>query len=442
MFRDIFNSSPVPLAVTDAQLRYVHLNPAFTETFGYTLNDILTLNDWWPRAYPDDEYRRWVMATWRARVNQQGQNSMPIVPNEVRIRCKDGQERIAVVGAANLGDSAEGTTLVILYDVTERKRAEQAVREYASQQNLIADFGHKALANTDLDELLDELATLVATGLNVEFCKVMQFGPDGHSLLHKAGVGWRNGWIGGHLTLTGDTTRTSFVLASGEPLTVADYPTETRFAPSATLALHNISSGVDVPIMGSAGPLGIIGAYSREPRQFTPENVKFLQSLANTVGTAMDRKALEERFAYLAQFDSLTALPNRSLLLDRFTQTLTLAARNQWLVGILFVDLDRFKIVNDTRGHGVGDALLTEVAARLQECVRPGDTVGRLGGDEFAIVLCSLAKASDAGLVADKVVSALSRPFRLGGQDIYVSASVGISVYPTDGTHADELLRN
>jgi diguanylate cyclase (GGDEF)-like protein/PAS domain S-box-containing protein len=440
MFRDIFNSSPVPLAVTDAQLRYVHLNTAFTETFGYTLADIPTLNDWWLKAYPDDEYRRWVMSAWRAMVKQQSQSGAPVVPNEVRIRCKNGQERIAVVGGANLGDS--GTTLVILYDITERKRAEQAVREYASQQNLIADFGHRALANTDLDLLLDELAVLVASGLNVEFCKVLQFGPDGHALLHKAGVGWHSGWIGGQVPVSDDVSRTSFVLASGEPLTVADFRTETRFAPSTTLSLHNISSGIDVPIMGSAGPLGIIGAYSRQPRQFTPENVSFLQNLANIVGTAMDRKALEERFAYLAQFDSLTALPNRSLLLDRFAQTLTLAARNQWLVGILFVDLDRFKIVNDTRGHSVGDALLTHVAARLQECVRPGDTVGRLGGDEFAMVLCSLAKGADAGSVADKVVNALSRPFRLDGHDIYVSASVGIGIYPTDGTHADELLRN
>jgi diguanylate cyclase (GGDEF)-like protein/PAS domain S-box-containing protein len=442
MFRDIFNSSPVPLAVTDAQLRYVHLNPAFTETFGYTLQDIPTLQDWWPKAFPDDGYRHWVMSTWQDRVRRPDHGGAPIVPMEVRMRCKNGQERIVVVGAANLGDSAEGTTLVILYDVTERKRAEQAVREYATQQKLIADFGHKALANTDLDELLDELATLVAAGLNVEFCKVLQFGPDGHTLLHKAGVGWQDGWIGGQVPDSDRTTRTSFVLASREPLTVADYTAETRFAPSTTLALHNISSGIDVPILGSAGPLGVIGAYSRQPRHFTPENVSFLQNLANTVGTAMDRKALEERFAYLAQFDSLTGLPNRGLLLDRFAQTLTQAARNQWLVGILFVDLDRFKVVNDTRGHGVGDALLMQVAARLQECVRPGDTVGRLGGDEFAIVLCSLGKAADAGMVADKVVSALSRPFRLGGQDIYVSASLGIGIYPTDGMQADVLLRN
>jgi diguanylate cyclase (GGDEF)-like protein/PAS domain S-box-containing protein len=442
MFRDIFNSSPVSLAVTDAQLRYVHLNPAFTETFGYTLQDIPTVQDWWPRAFPDDAYRHWVMSTWQDRMNQRYESTAPILPMEVRVRCKNGQERIAVVGAANLGDSADGTTLVILYDVTERKRAEQAVREYATQQKLIADFGHKALANTDLGELLDELATLVATGLNVEFCKVLQFGPDGHSLLHKAGVGWHSGWIGGQVPVSDETTRTSFVLASREPLTVADYMTETRFAPSTTLALHNISSGIDVPILGSTGPLGIIGAYSRQPRHFTPENVSFLQNLANTVGTAMDRKALEERFAYLAQFDSLTGLPNRGLLLDRFAQTLTQAARNDWLVGILFVDLDRFKVVNDTRGHGVGDALLVQVAARLRECLRPGDTVGRLGGDEFAIVLCSLGKAADAGMVADKVVSALSRPFHLDGQDIYVSASLGISMYPTDGSEADELLRN
>src|SRR5580698_5187242 len=178
----------------------------------------------------------------------------PSVPTRCAYAARTG-DRIAVVGAANLGDSAEGTTLVILYDVTERKRAEQAVREYASQQNLIADFGHKALANPDLDDLMDELATVVATGLDVEFCKVLQFGPDGHSLLHKAGIGWQSGWIGGQEPVSAETTRTSFVLASGEPLTVLDYQTETRFAPSTTLTLHNISSGIDVPIMGSAGPL-------------------------------------------------------------------------------------------------------------------------------------------------------------------------------------------
>jgi diguanylate cyclase (GGDEF)-like protein/PAS domain S-box-containing protein len=442
MFRDIFDSSPVPLAVTDKGLNFAHLNPAFTQIFGYTLADVPTVDEWRRQAYPGIEYRRIVVETWRDAATKRRKSSAPATPIELRVRCKNGEERIVMVGEANLGDSAGVTSLVIFYDITDRKLAEQAVREYASQQNLIADFGHKALANTDLDQLLDELAAVVAAGLNVEFCKVLQFGPDGQSLLHKAGVGWQTGWIGGQEPVSDVPTRTSFVLASLEPLNVTDFLAETRFAPSLTLQMHGISSGIDVPILGSAGPLGIIGAYSREPRYFTPENVSFLQNLANTVGTAIDRKALELRFAYLAQFDSLTGLPNRGLLLDRFTQTLTLAARNRWLVGILFVDLDRFKLVNDTRGHGIGDALLVQVAGRLTECVRAGDTVGRLGGDEFAVVLCNLDQSADAGLVADKVVNALALPFRLEGQDIYVSASVGICVYPADGTQADDLLRN
>jgi len=146
--------------------------------------------------------------------------------------------------------------------------------------------------------------------------------------------------------------------------------------------------------------------------------------------------------AYLAQFDTLTGLPNRNLFRDRFAQTLTLAQRNDWQVGVMFVDLDRFKAINDSLGHGAGDRLLTQVSARLQSCVRPGDTVARLGGDEFALVLSNLARADDACLVAEKVLAALSSPFDLDGQEVYISASLGISVFPGDGTNADVLLRN
>jgi diguanylate cyclase (GGDEF)-like protein/PAS domain S-box-containing protein len=442
MFRDMFSSSPVPLAVTGPHLRFVHLNPAFTESFGYTLEDIPTLHDWWERAYPDPAYRQLAVSNWQESANKRDRSAVPVAPRERRIRCMNGEDRIVMVGAANLGDSSEGTTLVIFYDITERKQAEHAIREYASQQHLIAEFGQKALANTDLDELMQHLAGLAASGLNVDFCEVLQIGPDGRSLLYKAGIGWQAGWVGGVEPDSEELTHTGFVLSRREPLTVTDFASDTRFARSETLSTHHICSGIVVPILGSAGPLGIIGAYSRGPRHFSLENVNFLQSLANTMGTAIDRKALEQRFAYLAQFDSLTGLPNRSLLLDRFTQTLTLAARHRWMVGILFVDLDRFKVVNDTRGHGMGDALLVQVAGRLQECVRTADTVGRLGGDEFAVVLSALERAADAGLVADKVINALSLPFHLEGQEIYISASLGIAMYPSDGTRADELLKN
>jgi len=184
----------------------------------------------------------------------------------------------------------------------------------------------------------------------------------------------------------------------------------------------------------------VLGAYSSRPHHFSPENLSFLQSVANTLATAIDRRNAEQRLQYLAQFDALTGLANRTLLLDRFVHTLAQAKRHGWLAGVLFIDLDRFKIINDTLGHAVGDALLRAVARRLKGCVRDCDTVGRLGGDEFACVLSELARAGDAGVVAKKVVLALAQPFVLEAQELCVSASVGIALYPSDGTDADTLL--
>jgi diguanylate cyclase (GGDEF)-like protein/PAS domain S-box-containing protein len=154
------------------------------------------------------------------------------------------------------------------------------------------------------------------------------------------------------------------------------------------------------------------------------------------------RLAIEEKLAHLAQFDALTGLPNRSLFQDRLVQAMATAKRNGWSMAVLFIDLDRFKLVNDTLGHAAGDKVLTEAADRLRSCTRASDTVGRLGGDEFAAILSELGKQSDAGLVAQKIIDAFKRPFDLEGKETYVSASVGITLYPADSEVAEALVVN
>lgn len=154
------------------------------------------------------------------------------------------------------------------------------------------------------------------------------------------------------------------------------------------------------------------------------------------------RKEAEQRLSYLAQFDTLTNLPNRHLFRDRLAQTLVQAQRGHGQVGVMFVDLDRFKNVNDTLGHEAGDKLLVLVAASLNESLREGDTVGRISGDEFAIVLANLAKAEDAAIVARKVINGLAHSFDVAGHKVFVTASIGISVSPNDGTDAETLLKN
>jgi diguanylate cyclase (GGDEF)-like protein/PAS domain S-box-containing protein len=155
-----------------------------------------------------------------------------------------------------------------------------------------------------------------------------------------------------------------------------------------------------------------------------------------------ERKELQERLIHQANYDGLTELPNRGLYYDRLKQALNQAQRRKGSVGVLFIDLDRFKNVNDTLGHELGDQLLKQVSGRLTQCIRAGDTVGRLGGDEFAIVLSEIAKAQDSGLVAQKVIDTLAKPFQLDGTEVFVTASIGIATYPDDSKDGDTLVKN
>ncbi len=155
-----------------------------------------------------------------------------------------------------------------------------------------------------------------------------------------------------------------------------------------------------------------------------------------------ERKQAEERMLQLAHYDRLTNLPNRVLCYDRLKQALAQATRNHWGMALMFVDVDRFKNINDTLGHSTGDALLQQASERLARCIRAGDTVGRSGGDEYMLVLSNLNGAADAGAVAQMIMAAFAEPFMLDGNPIYVTVSIGIALYPGDSKDQDELLRD
>jgi len=155
-----------------------------------------------------------------------------------------------------------------------------------------------------------------------------------------------------------------------------------------------------------------------------------------------ERKSYEAQLAYQANYDSLTQLPNRTLLQDRLKHAIAHARRTRRLMAVLFLDLDRFKMVNDSLGHAAGDALLKAVAIRLRTSVREGDTVARLGGDEFVIVLEELPQADLATLGACKVLEIMKAPFTLAGQEFFVNCSIGISLFPKDGQDGPTLLKN
>jgi diguanylate cyclase (GGDEF)-like protein/PAS domain S-box-containing protein len=162
-------------------------------------------------------------------------------------------------------------------------------------------------------------------------------------------------------------------------------------------------------------------------------------------GTGRDiteQRQAEERIQHMAHHDALTGLPNRALLNDRLGQAIALAQRNRELLALLFIDLDRFKTVNDSLGHPTGDSLLCAVADRLVACVRATDTVARLGGDEFVVLLTDIKQAVDSAQVAQKAVESLSQPFRVGKHVLHITPSIGICTFPHDGHDVDTLMRN
>lgn len=155
-----------------------------------------------------------------------------------------------------------------------------------------------------------------------------------------------------------------------------------------------------------------------------------------------ERKTAELRMLHLAHHDALTDLPNRALMTDRLHQSMAQARRDQAMLAVMFLDLDKFKPVNDTLGHDVGDLLLKEVAIRLQDCVqRDSDTVSRIGGDEFVILLGRIKDEQDAAEVAEKLIQALSQPFQMGPHRAEISASIGIALYPRHGEDAKLLIK-
>lgn len=155
-----------------------------------------------------------------------------------------------------------------------------------------------------------------------------------------------------------------------------------------------------------------------------------------------ERKKADALIWKQANYDSLTQLPNRRLFTDRLEQGIKIAHRDQQHLALLFIDLDRFKEVNDTLGHHVGDELLVEAAQRIKHCVRDSDTVARLGGDEFTVILNELHDVSHVGSISQKIIEALAAPFKLRDEQLFISASIGITVYPDDALSAGELLKN
>lgn len=209
------------------------------------------------------------------------------------------------------------------------------------------------------------------------------------------------------------------------------------------LGKRNILSRICIPIQSKDSIIGFMGfdQISRN-RDWQVDDIELLRVLTNILSDAIAKVKIENEMNYLAYYDVLTSLPNRILFQNRLEQALDLAKRSAKLLGVMFIDIDGFKEVNDTLGHNWGDHLLNKIGKRISDCIRQYDTVARFGGDEFLIMLPQISQKKDLEVIADKIMSIFQQPINLGGQDFYITASCGVSVFPEDGETVNILIKN
>ena len=231
------------------------------------------------------------------------------------------------------------------------------------------------------------------------------------------------------------------VMESGQPLWVTDLAKDSRT--KAGIARDVGMHGAFLfPVMSEGKPIGVLVFHSRQVREPEDRLLQAVRVIGGQIGQFVQRKRAEERIQHMATHDALTSLPNRMMFGQLLNHEIQMALRYGRNFAVMFIDLDRFKIVNDTLGHEAGDELLQEVSTRFKDCLRSSDVVSRLGGDEFVVLLQEVKDAEQVAVAARKILSAAMKPIIVLGQECRVTASIGICMFPADAQDEQSLMKN
>jgi diguanylate cyclase (GGDEF)-like protein/PAS domain S-box-containing protein len=416
----------LPAIVYAAELgesgRWRYVSPQVEEILGYTPEEWLADAGLWAKLlHPDDRERALEQETRKA---LDSRNPPPV---DYRMVTRDGRT-VWILDEAVLEPDKAGTPIWhgVLYDITERKSAEQELRRSAAQQAAVARLGGRALKDGDSDQLMREAVSVLSEIEGVAGVCIWEAGRDGRRLVLRAGLEGRVD--GSERASAARDSHAGAALESQLHVIVDDWATERRFSMPPVLRVTGMRSSLAVTIDGEQRPFGVLDVHSAEPNRFTPQDVHFVQASANVLADAFERQAANEALRHRVLHDPLTGLPNRLSFVDALGSTLSRSAVSGSPVGVLFLDLDNFKLINDSLGHHAGDELLRAVAPRLRSHLRPGDIVARFGGDEFGILVDRLADEAEAMVIAKRIAAAFAEPYPMGGVDHFVTASIGIAV--------------
>lgn len=351
----------------------------------------------------------------------------------------DGSRFQAEIGLSGLYVAGRSALRIAIRDISTRKRL-QALQ---SGQNRILSM---IATGADLKSVLHEIARFAERQARGSLCSILTLDPVRGKLVDPVAPSLPLAYLEHVTAMPVGPRQGSCGTATfrGEPVTVADIRSDPLWEAWRPFALESgLRACTAWPISGRNGKiLGSFALYFRKPAVPAESDVELFSICTWLAGIAMERHAEEQRILRLAYYDGLTGLPNRFLFREYLELALQRAQHRGGRCAILFLDLDRFKEINDSLGHDAGDHALCEIAGRLRQSLRGRDKVARMGGDEFYVLLDALENTQDAAEVARKLVAAAARPLQIGAQRHVLGASVGIALFPQDGTDAQTLLKH
>lgn len=408
------------VCVVDMEGRFVFVSAACEDIFGYTQEELIGKN-MIALVHPGDRERTLKAAA-------EIMSGEPRTHFENRYIRKDGRI-VHIMWSARWSES-DRLRLAVARDVTELRRIER-------MQNALYQISEAAHSAEGLFALYQHIHQIIHDLMPANNFFVALHDASVNMLSFPYFIDERKQEPGPQPLVAG--TLLAEVIHTGQPLLMT--AGESNAGPGAeSMASESYVDWLGVPLVSQNGVMGalVVQSYSGEVR-YTDEHKDLFYFVSTQVAAAIERKQAETRLFHMAHHDALTDLPNRTLFNDRFDTALKRAHRDGEHLALLYLDLDEFKNINDTFGHKVGDLLLREVAQRLAQCVRESDTIGRMGGDEFTVLLTNIRGPGYADIVAEKIRAAISTPLEFDGQMLTVSASIGIAVYPEQGSEREQL---
>jgi diguanylate cyclase (GGDEF)-like protein/PAS domain S-box-containing protein len=444
-FRQLFEQSVDALFVHDERGRFVDCNSQATRLLGYSREELLSMSVWdvsEDMLTPEEKARK---AREGGTLWQRALSGAPgtfALSHEEMNRRKDGTTFPVEVRVGSVDYGGKRMLLTSVRDITKRKSGEEELRKsegrhrrQARELSLLYRVSTALAQEFDLSSIFRTVVEAVAESFGYTQVSAYRLEDGVLTLQHQ--VGYHE--VIEHIpTSAGVAGR---VVRSGRPVLLEDVREDTDFLG----AIDNITSEICVPLFDQDTVVGILNVESVGGVRLTQADLRLTSALGEQASIAISRARLytqdqesKERLAHQAFHDSLTGLANRNLLMDRLEHAQARVLRRREVLAVLFMDLDDFKVINDSLGHAVGDRLLVAVAERLKACVRPQDTISRLGGDEFVALLEDLRDESDAVRVAQRIIEGLQIPFTVDGNKLHTSISVGIAF---SSAPAGDLLR-